>query len=110
MGKDFDELYKQAHDLIPKELEVKLPSINEAMGQKNPVCPIKIFGGPATFWVAGRDDDYLWGVAEIFERETGSFLLSELQSIKVPPLNLPLERDLYYEPKTISEIMSGRGL
>jgi len=49
------------------------------------------------------DDDYCWGIVKGFEVEMGSFLMSELKSLKVKPceqgnLVLRIERDLYFKP------------
>ena len=39
-----------------------------------------------------------------FEVELGYFALSELNAVW-GPFGLPIERDLYYEPKTLVELM-----
>ena len=38
------------------------------------------------------------------EVELGYFALSELESVR-SPLGLPVERDLYFEPKSLRELM-----
>jgi hypothetical protein len=38
------------------------------------------------------------------ETELGYFSLSELQTA-CGPMGLPIERDLYYQPKTLKELM-----
>jgi hypothetical protein len=48
--------------------------------------------------------DYkFFGLVFGHEREFGYFLLSELESVN-GPLGLPIERDLYFQPKTLQEI------
>lgn len=48
--------------------------------------------------------DYLFfGLVSGWEIEFGYFSLSELQSVR-GALGLPIERDLYYEPKTLQEL------
>ena len=54
-----------------------------------------------------NDPDYLWAIVDLFEIETGSVSRSELESIKVPPFGLPLERDLYFEPINAAELYKG---
>jgi len=39
-----------------------------------------------------------------FEKEIGYFRLSELKSVK-GALGLPIERDMYFKPKTLRELM-----
>ncbi len=36
--------------------------------------------------------------------EWGYFALSELQSVRLPPFGLGIERDLYFDPKPISKV------
>jgi hypothetical protein len=45
-----------------------------------------------------------YGLVDGLELELGYFSLKELQSIK-GPMALPVERDLYYEPKSLRELM-----
>jgi len=101
---------RDALTLLPKELEKQLPTLEEMDKQDDPMCLVKIFNpcGAGTWWVAAKDEDnpdILFGVAEIFERELGSFSLSELKSVRVPPFGLPLERDLYYKPRPLSDVL-----
>lgn len=42
-------------------------------------------------------------MVEGHERELGYFCLSELKSVR-GPLGVPIERDLYWRPKTLKEI------
>lgn len=49
------------------------------------------------------DPDYLWGIVKGFEVEEGSFLLSELQSVK-GPLGIGIERDRHFKPQPAIEI------
>ena len=51
-----------------------------------------------------KDEDYCWGIVDMFAIEMGSFSMKELQSIKLPPLGLGIERDLYFEPVKASEL------
>jgi hypothetical protein len=48
-------------------------------------------------------DFLFFGLVSGFEIEFGYFSLSELQSVR-GGLNLPVERDLYFEPKTLREL------
>jgi hypothetical protein len=48
-------------------------------------------------------DDILFGLVIGFEIELGYFSLSELQAVR-GHWGLPIERDLYFEPKTLREL------
>ena len=48
-------------------------------------------------------DDTFFGLVEGFEKELGYFSLSELKEAR-GPLGLPIERDLFWQPKTLAEI------
>ena len=49
-------------------------------------------------------DDIFFGLVVGFEIELGYFSLKELQEVR-GPMGLPIERDLYYEPKSLRELM-----
>ena len=49
--------------------------------------------------------DYtLFGLVEGHEKELGYVRLSEIESIR-GPMGLPVERDLWWSPKTLAEIV-----
>jgi hypothetical protein len=54
-----------------------------------------------------QDPDYIWAIVDLFDVETGSVSRSELQTIKLPPFGLGLERDLYFDPKPAKEVLKG---
>jgi hypothetical protein len=39
--------------------------------------------------------------------ELGYFSLSELQELRFPPYGLPIERDLYFTPTALRDVMQG---
>ena len=45
-----------------------------------------------------EDQDYIWCIVDMVDVEVGSVLRSELESIRIPPSNLPLERDKFFDP------------
>ena len=49
------------------------------------------------------DEDYAWGIVDMFAVEMGSFSMKELQSLELP-LNMGIERDKYFEPVKASEL------
>lgn len=57
-------------------------------------------------WYASEfdGDDLFFGLVAGFEVELGYFSLSELTSVK-GSLGLPIERDLYFQPTTLTDLM-----
>lgn len=54
-----------------------------------------------------QDPDYLWAIVDLFEVEIGSVSRSELETLRVPPFGLGLERDLYWTPMNAAEVFRG---
>ena len=54
-----------------------------------------------------EDPDYIWTIVDLFEPDMGSVSRSELQTVKVPPFGLGLERDIYFTPKPAKEVWEG---
>jgi hypothetical protein len=50
------------------------------------------------------DPDYLWAIVDLFEVEMGSVSREELETLKVPPFRLGLERDLYFTPMNAKKL------
>jgi len=103
--------------LLTQEIRKKLPALyaQEDKGGKA-VVHVKFFtpdSNPWTWYVlcgepvlddAGLEQDYhFFGLVHGFEKELGYFSLKELESVR-GPLGLPIERDLYWIPKTLEEI------
>lgn len=58
-----------------------------------------------TWWASEFDgEDLFFGLVQGAERELGYFRLSELEQIR-GALGLPVERDRYYTPKPLRELM-----
>ena len=49
------------------------------------------------------DEDYAWGIVDMFAVEMGSFSMKELQGLELP-LNMGIERDKFFEPVKASEL------
>lgn len=50
-----------------------------------------------------EDEDYCWGIVDLFEVEMGSFSKTELENYK-GSIGLGIERDLYFEPVNAKEL------
>jgi hypothetical protein len=99
-------------ELLPKELETILPPLYSQDEVKDPMCVFKIFtpdAGWSWFIVEGSkqgDRDWLFFTMVISpivpEGELGYVLLSDLQKVR-GCLGLPVERDLWWEPRPLSQ-------
>lgn len=55
-----------------------------------------------------NDPDYIWAIVSMFgEVEIGSVSRRELESIRLTPYRLPLERDRYFDPINAEEVYQG---
>jgi hypothetical protein len=94
--------------LLTEELRKKLPKLyeREHLGL-DAIAQVKFFTPDSSWtWYASEFDgtDIFFGLVSGLEVELGYFSLSELQSVR-GPLGLPIERDLYFVPKTLKELL-----
>lgn len=102
--------------LLPKDIREKLPALYSQDGKGGKaVVYLKMFSPDSNWtWLAtegepvlddsGSEIDFqFFGLVDGLEKELGYFNLSELESVK-GPMGLPIERDLYWTPKTLEEI------
>jgi len=54
-----------------------------------------------------NDPDYLWAIVNLFEVEVGSVSRKELESLRIKPFMLPLERDLSFRERNALEVYEG---
>ncbi|MCA9912469.1 MAG: DUF2958 domain-containing protein [Anaerolineae bacterium] len=96
-------------ELLPGEVRTALPGLYSGEEQGlNAVAPVKFFTPAGSWtWYASEYDgkDTFFGLVSGFEVELGYFSLMELESIR-DPLGLPIERDLYYTPRTLGELQT----
>jgi len=102
--------------LLPKEIREMLPPLGAQDGKGGEaIAYLKLFT-PDSGWSwhilevqpildsHGREIDVeCFGLVDGQEKELGYFMLSELEEVR-GPMGLPLERDLYWQPKTLAEI------
>lgn len=95
--------------LLSDELRAKLPPLYSQEKDKDPMVYAKFFTPDANWtWYATEGEqqngDFIFfGYVIGQEREWGYFSLNELSTAR-GPWGLPIERDLYFDPKRISEI------
>lgn len=90
---------------IEQELQKQFP-MGSSLEQQ---IVVKLFNpsGSWTWYLMNQDPnnpDYLWGIVDGFEVEMGSVSKKELEDLRVPPFNMPLERDLFFKPVSAREI------
>ncbi len=55
-----------------------------------------------------NDPEYLWAIVQMGDEvEIGSVSRSELESIRIKPFGLPLERDIYFNERNAMEVLDG---
>ena len=94
-------------NLLPDEIRRKLPNLcdQEKLGAEA-IAYVKYFTPDSNWsWYATEFDgrDTFFGLVDGFEKELGYFSLLELKAAR-GPLGLPIERDLYWKPRTLREI------
>lgn len=94
-------------ELLPKELFKQVPRLYEQENVEDPIVHIKYFTPDANwYWLTtevDEDGDVMFGLVYGFEKEWGYYSLTELKQVR-GALGLPVERDLYYEPRPVSEV------
>jgi len=94
--------------LLNSETRERLPKLYSGEQQGlDSLAQVKFFTPDAGWiWYGSEFDgeDIFFGLVVGLEIELGYFSLSELQEIR-GPLVLPIERDLYFEPTSLRELM-----
>ena len=96
--------------LLTKEIIKKLPKLysTEAVPMDEKIVYVKFFNpcGIGTWYALEYDEDekLFFGYVDLIEKEFGYFSLEELESIKLP-FGLGIERDLYFNPTPLKEVL-----
>jgi len=97
-------------ELLTAELRKCLPPLYSQEKNKDPVVHIKFFTPDSSWtWYAteGSEEEgdfVFFGYVIGLEEEWGYFSLAELEAAR-GPLNLAVERDLYFTPAPLSEVL-----
>ena len=95
--------------LIPKEIQDTLPDLYSSTDTSDPLCKVKLFTPDANWtWyvieLSQEDGSTCYGYVQGLESELGYFSLEEIENVR-GALNLPVERDLSFEPTLLSKVM-----
>lgn len=92
--------------LLPVEVAVTLPPLYSCEKEEDPIARVKFFTPDSSWtWFATEyspEERLFFGLVIGHDSELGYFSLDELESVR-GPLDLPIERDLYWTPKPISQ-------
>ena len=98
--------------LITKEIQKRLPVLGSTENDKDPIVQVKLFGGAGCTWLLTEydpDSKVAFGHCDLGDAdnaELGYVSLDELESLKFPPFGLGVERDIYFTPAPLSEILN----
>ena len=103
--------------LLPKDLREQMPPLYSQDGKGGKAVVYTKYFTPSSNWtwlvtegepILSESDTEIdfkfFGLVFGHEREFGYFLLSELEEVR-GPMGLPIERDLYFKPKILEEIV-----
>jgi len=94
-------------ELIPKEIKTLIPKLYETEEQEDPIIYVKLFIDNWTWYITelSIDDNICFGyvVSPFCSGELGYFSITEIKELK-GSLGLGVERDLHFNPTSLSEI------
>jgi len=95
-----------AYVFIPDDMKDKIPTLYSSEKTQDPIAVLKYFT-PDSSWTwfvleFDPEENLCFGLVIGHERELAYFSLAELETIR-GPMGLPIERDLHFEPKPVSE-------
>ena len=98
--------------LIPKEILETIPDLYASTDIIEPLCKVKLFtpDGNWTWFiieVSKEDSSTCYGCVKGWVSELGYFSLEEITNVR-GALNLPVERDIHFNPIKLSQIMKGQ--
>lgn len=92
--------------LLRDDIARSLPRLYATEREADPIARVKFFTPDSSWtWYAveyGPAERLFFGLVIGHEREFGYFSLDELESV-CGPLGLPIERDLHWQPKPVSQ-------
>lgn len=97
--------------LLTQELRAKLPPLYSQQRVRDPILQCKFFcpwGGQSWYPIEfdGEDLFFGWTDGPGVDAELGYSSLSEMEAVRGPG-GLKIERDKFWEPKSLSEVRKG---
>lgn len=102
---------KRGHKLLTQEIRKRLPALytTEEIPLEEKVAQVKFFS-PYNGWrwyaVEFDGEDIFWGYVEGWEKEWGTFSLSELADTTVFGGVPAIERDCFFTPQKVGDILT----
>ena len=92
--------------LLPDDIAKTLPPLYATENQDDPIVLVKFFT-PDSSWTwflteFSPERQLCFGMVHGLDHELGYFSLTELEEVR-GPLGLLIERDLYFEPRPLSQ-------
>jgi hypothetical protein len=99
--------------IFTKEILRRLPRLEETaeLPIEKQTVQVKLFGGAACSWYItsyNPDTNEAFGfvnLGDYINAELGMIDMNELLAIRFPPFGLHIERDLYFKPMPLKEVM-----
>ncbi len=108
----------EKYEFFPQSVRATLPPLNSSEGVQDPQVMVKFFDPTGSWtWYAiegeAEDDEFtFYGLVDGFESELGYFTLRDLETAKeglVGLKGLPIERDIHWEPRPLSQVRARSG-
>ena len=110
-AESFEAQAPRGHKMMTKELGRLIPKMDSQDGLgDNAIVYAHYFNpyGIGEWWILEWDGkDEMFGYADLGYPELGYISLSELESVSVGGMELPIERDLHWQQKTLGQVKSG---
>tara|TARA_Y100001970_G_scaffold135340_1_gene166603 strand:+ start:1116 stop:1433 length:318 start_codon:yes stop_codon:yes gene_type:complete len=94
-------------ELLTKEIKTKAEKQYDLGSDMDQNVVAKFFNpvGQGTWYLMNKspEDNYCWGIVDLFAVEVGSFDLNELKELELP-MGMKIERDLYFKPRKAKEL------
>ena len=92
--------------LLPDDIAKTLPPLYATENEDDPIVRVKFFTPDSSwtwFMTEYSPEQHLgFGMVHGLDHELGYFSLDELEAVR-GPLGLPIERDLHFEPRPLSQ-------
>lgn len=95
------------HELMPKEIAAGIPPLYATEDEGDPIARVRLFSLSGWVWLVTEYDPEsgdAFGLVRGIEEEWGYFSIREMEGLNRSKGFDLIERDLYFEPRPVSEI------